>query len=314
MTMTPTVTVAGSLHMDFIAAAERLPVPGESLIGSGCTMHPGGKAGNQATQLALHGIRTFLISRVGDDFLGNELRSRLSGRGVCLDYTTVDPGRPTGASPVFVGQDGQYMSIIVPGAAGALAVDDVLRAREVIEASAALVLQLEVPLATSRAAATLAKSAGARVILNASPISERMAQKVRAAMRGLVDTLIVNELEAELLSEREVASVSDATAAGRVLRESLGCSEVVITLGAAGAVMVAPDAELYQPAFVVPVVDSVGAGDAFAGTLIAMLVKGQALPLALRTAVAAGAIAVGRPGAFDALPTPAEITSLLGRI
>jgi ribokinase len=126
---TPAVTVAGSLHMDFIAAAERLPVPGESLIGSGFTMHPGGKAGNQATQLALHGIRTFLISRVGQDLLGNELRSRLSDRGVCLDYTIVDPGRLTGASPVFVDQNGQYMSIIVPGAAGALNADDVLRAR-----------------------------------------------------------------------------------------------------------------------------------------------------------------------------------------
>ncbi|MER3439153.1 MAG: ribokinase, partial [Chloroflexota bacterium] len=85
---------------------------------------------------------------------------------------------------------------------------------------------------------------------------------------------------------REVASASDATTAGRVLRESLGCSEVVITLGAAGAVAVTPDAELYQPAFAVPVVDSVGAGDAFAGTLIAMLVKGQVLPRALRAAAA----------------------------
>ncbi|GIW04227.1 MAG: hypothetical protein KatS3mg059_0847 [Thermomicrobiales bacterium] len=101
MTTPPAVTVAGSLHMDVIAAAERLPLPGESLIGSRFTMHPGGKAGNQATQLALHGIRTYLVSRVGQDFLGDELRSRLSDRGVCLDYTVVDPGRSTGASPVF---------------------------------------------------------------------------------------------------------------------------------------------------------------------------------------------------------------------
>ncbi|GIW04226.1 MAG: hypothetical protein KatS3mg059_0846 [Thermomicrobiales bacterium] len=107
------------------------------------------------------------------------------------------------------------MSIIVPGAASALAEDDILRARGVIQASAALVLQLEVPLATSCTAATLAKSAGARVVLNASPVSERMVEELRAAMRGLVDTLIVNELEAARLSEREVANVSDATAAGK---------------------------------------------------------------------------------------------------
>jgi ribokinase len=141
-----------------------------------------------------------------------------------------------------------------------------------------------------------------------------MVEELRAAMRGLVDMLIVNQLEAELLSERGVASVSDAIAAGRALRESLGCSEAVVTLGAAGAVAVTPTAELYQPAFVVPVVDSVGAGDAFAGTLIAMLIKSQAFPLALRAAVAAGAIAVGRPGAFDSLPTPAEIETLLNRV
>jgi ribokinase len=311
--MTATVTVVGSLHMDFIAVAERLPAAGESLMGISFSMHPGGKAGNQATQLALHGLRTYLISRVGRDVLGDELRNRLGARGVCLHFTTVDPERPTGASPVFVGRDGEYASIIVPGAASALNADDIERARSAIEASAAIVMQLEVPLETSRLAAAFAKRAGARVVLNASPLPPGPLPDLLAPVRGLVDLLIVNKHEAERLSGSSITGPADALVAARALRAQAECDEVVVTLGPAGALAVTASAELYHPAFSVPVVDSVGAGDAFAGTLVARLLKGDVLQAALRSAVAAGAIAVSRPGAFDALPAPADIQALLER-
>lgn len=311
--MALTAAVVGSLHMDFITVAERLPAPGESLMGTRFSMHPGGKAGNQAAQLALHGVRTFLISRVGRDILGDELRRRLSERGVCLDFTTVDTERPTGASPVFVGGDGEYASIIVPGAASALSADDIERARAVIEASAALVLQLEVPWETSRLAAAVAKRAGVRVVLNASPLPPGLAPDVLAAVRGFVDLLIVNRHEAERLAGRPIASPAEAIAAARDVRDRAGCDEVVVTLGAAGTIAVTATAQVYHPALAVPVVDSVGAGDAFAGTLIARLLRGDPLQAALRFAVAAGAVAVSRPGAFDALPTPEEIQELLER-
>lgn len=311
--MTATVAVVGSLHMDLIAVAERLPAPGESLIGASFSMHPGGKAGNQATQLALHGLRTYLISRVGRDILGEELRNRLSARGVCLDFTTVDPERPTGASPVLVGRDGEYASIIVPGAASALSADDVQRARSAIEASAALVVQLEVPLETSLFAAGIAKRAGALVVLNASPLPPGPVPDLLAHVRGLVDLLIVNKHEAERLSGCPIPAVADALVVARALRARVECDEVVITLGAAGALAVTASAELYHPAIAVPVVDSVGAGDVFAGTLVAMLLLGHGLEAVLRSAIAAGAVAVGRPGAFDALPTPEDIQALLER-
>ncbi len=311
--MTATVVVIGSLHMDFIALAARLPAPGESLMGTSFSMHPGGKAGNQATQLALHGLRTYLISRVGRDVLGDELRNRLGARGVCLDFMTIDPERPTGASPVFVGRDGEYASIIVPGAASALSAGDIERARSVIEASAAVVMQLEVPLETSRLAAAIAKRAGARVVLNASPLPSDPLPDPLARFRGLVDLLIVNKHEAERLSGSPITGPADALVAARALHNQAQCDEVAVTLGAAGAVAATAKAEFYHPAFAVPVVDSVGAGDAFAGTLVARLLKGEELQAALRSAVAAGALAVSRPGAFDALPAPADIQALLER-
>src|SRR5215208_3881060 len=116
-TESPTgVSVVGSVHMDVVATAGRLPAAGESVVGHRVALTPGGKAGNQAAQAALNGARTFLVGRIGRDVFGDQLRAALARTGVDTTYLRVDSQDATGVSPVLSGADGEYASIIVPAA------------------------------------------------------------------------------------------------------------------------------------------------------------------------------------------------------
>src|ERR671921_687848 len=119
------VVVVGSVHMDVVATADRLPDRGESVVGHRVALSPGGKAGNQAAQAALNDARTFLIGRVGRDFFGDQLRAALARTGVDMTHLTVDSAEATGVSPVLTGADGEYASIIVPGAGQRLEPGDI---------------------------------------------------------------------------------------------------------------------------------------------------------------------------------------------
>lgn len=306
------VTVVGSVHMDLIAVADRLPVRGESLTGHRFAMHPGGKAGNQAAQVALQGVPAFVVARLGEDHFGGILRNRLAEMGVDTSFLAADPAVATGASPLLVGSDGEYASIIVPGAAARLSEHDVDAARPAIAQSAAVMLQLEIPVAATLYAAQTARELGADVVLNASPAPSRP-NDLPAALLEAVDLLAVNGLEAERLGGFPVASLATAKDAASRLRERFGIATVVVTVGDLGAVAVTPSESAEAAAWGVDVVETVGAGDAFVGTLVAERVRGAPLGEALRRATAAGAIAVTRPGAFDALPTRAELLAFLGK-
>src|SRR3954463_9515361 len=163
------VCVVGSVHMDVVAKADRLPGKGESVVGHSAALSPGGKAGNQAAQAALNGAVTFFVGRVGRDIFGNQLRAALGRAGVDTMHLTIDEREATGVSPVLTGADGEYASIIVPGAAQFLEPEDVGAARKAFAQSAVLLLLLEIPVRISAHAAQLARSLGVRVIFNASP-------------------------------------------------------------------------------------------------------------------------------------------------
>ncbi|HKG24134.1 MAG TPA: PfkB family carbohydrate kinase, partial [Thermomicrobiales bacterium] len=214
------VTVVGSVHMDLIAVADRLPRHGESLIGRSFAAFPGGKAGNQAAQVAGNDCPAFLVARLGDDHFGRELRERLMAKGVDTSRVAIDPKIPTGASPLLVGGDGEYASIIVPGAAARLSEADIDAARPAIARSAALILQLEIPVGVTAYAARVARELGALIVLNASPAPESAADIPDDLWRR-VGLLVVNAFEAARLG-----APADATAASW-LRENLGVATVV---------------------------------------------------------------------------------------
>jgi ribokinase len=300
----PSAVVLGSVHMDLVARATRLPGRGESVVGSQFSMSPGGKGGNQACQLALLGLTTFMLTRLGNDEFGRQLTKALQSKGVDTSLIVIDPQAATGASTVFA-DDNDYSSIIVSGAAARISADDIERARGKIENCDALVLQLELPVGASFQAARIAQAAKRLVVLNASPAPADTSSFSKEFL-AMVDVLVVNAVEAAVFLGRKINTNALAGDAAK-LAQKLSIGTVVITAGASGSAISTKGMMLYQPALVARIVDTVGAGDAYLGTLVEGLIENRPLPDTLRRAAAAGAIAVSRQGAFEALPSRTEI-------
>ncbi|MEO1001031.1 MAG: PfkB family carbohydrate kinase [Pseudomonadota bacterium] len=305
----PAAAVLGSVVMELSAEAPALPSAGEVRAGTGFRTEAAGGGARQAAQLARAGAPVDLIARIGRDDFGDALHSALSATGAGLSQLHHDPEATTGVTLVHA-SGAARSALRVGGAADALSLADVEAATSRIEAAAALLLQLELPVGISTRAAEIAAEAGADVVLNASPAPADPGD-VPAALWQAVSVLAVNRAEAGQLLGRAVTGEDAATAAAE-LGQGLGVGTVLLTLGAEGAVAWSAGTALFQPAFeVAEVVDPRGAGDAFLGAFCAAGLAGDDISGALRRGAAAGALAVGRAGAFDALPTAAEIDAFL---
>ena len=300
----------GSVHMDLIATAARLPGRGESVAGGLFTMAPGGKGGNQACQFALAGARVHMLARLGDDLFGRQLLAGLQARGVDTTYVPIDYEFATGASTVLAAE-GDYSSIIAPGAAARLSVDDVDCARPAIQRASALVVQLELPVAVSNYAAGIAAGMGKQVIFNASP-APQMWSTVPDSLWRATSVLIIKSVEAGSLLGRSISPVQAAGALAD-LAARFGIQTIVITFGAAGSAAWNAGEVVQQAAFPAVVADTVGAGDAFLGVFSLALLEGLPVVAALRRAAAAGALAVTRRGGYDALPQRTDIDNFLSQ-
>lgn len=291
------VAVLGSANMDIFLAVERFPAGGETVTADHRGVAPGGKGLNQAVASARSGAHTAFLGLVGDDAHGDSLLATMRAEG--LDTTRV--GRSdaaTGMAMIVLQPSGENTIVVVPGANGEVRVDR--PTARLIRDSRVLVAQLEVPLATVTAGVAVAEEAGTIVVLNAAP-----AVPLDDALLRSVDVLVVNEHEAALLG-----GIPDPLEAARLL--SRGGGHVVVTLGAEGAVLVDAGGQVHrQPGLPARAIDTTGAGDSFVGVLAAALSQGRDLPEAMRRGVAAGALAVERPGAVPAIPTLAEIEERL---
>jgi ribokinase len=284
----PRITVLGSINMDLVTTTPRLPAPGETILGHGFSTGPGGKGSNQAIAAARAGARVRFLGAVGDDAFARELRAALDGARVDADLLRETEG-PSGVAVISVDDSGENSIVVVSGANAAMR--DPTDAELGAIADADLLLsQLELPLATVIAGARHARANGTTVILNPSPV-----QPLPDELLACVDVLVVNETEAAQLGAATLERVPD----------------VVTTLGARGATLRGPGGvELHSEPPTVEVVDTTGAGDAFAGTLAASWHLGR--EVALARACAAGALATTRAGAGSA-PTHAEVDAALER-
>jgi ribokinase len=285
------VVVVGSINEDVVLLVRRAPRPGETLTAERTTRRAGGKGANQAVAAARAGATVRMVGRVGEDATGERMLEDLRREGVDADAVQALPGVATGTAYITVTADGENTIVVDPGANLRLSAEDVGAHREALAGAAVLVAQLEVPVDAVAAAVRAARDAGVRPVVTLAP-----AQEVPAELLAGLDPLLVNEHEAGfLLGGGEV--VDDVPAAARRLLE-LGPESVVITLGAQGAVLADADGVQQLPALKVDeVVDTTGAGDAFAGVLAAALARGASLSEAVQAGLAAGAEAVGRAGA-----------------
>ena len=299
------VTVVGSLNMDLVVRAPRIPRPGETIIGGEFRTVPGGKGANQAVAAARLGAQVAMVGRVGGDAFGGLLLENLAAAGVDPAFVTRDPQAATGVALIEVDDAGQNSIVVVSGANMRLAPADVEAAAAAIGVADVLLLQLESPLETVTRAAQVAHARGVTVILNPAP-----ARPVPAGLLGLVDVLIPNESETALLTGLPVGDQEEAQAAAAALRR-MGVATVILTLGERGALLAYEGGAELFPAFDVTPVDTTAAGDAFVGGLAVALAEGRPLREAVRWGNAAGALATTRLGAQPSLPTRQALDDML---
>jgi len=299
------VTVVGSLNMDLVVRAPRIPRPGETIIGGEFRTVPGGKGANQAVAAARLGAQVAMVGRVGGDAFGGLLLENLAAAGVDHTFVTRDPQAATGVALIEVDDAGQNSIVVVSGANMRLAPADVEAAAAAIGVADVLLLQLESPLETVTRAAQVAHARGVTVILNPAP-----ARPVPDGLLGLVDVLIPNESETALLTGLPVGDQEEAQAAAAALRR-MGVATVILTLGGRGALLAYEGGAELFPAFDVTPVDTTAAGDAFVGGLAVALAEGRPLQEAVRWGNAAGALATTRLGAQPSLPTRQALDDML---
>lgn len=300
MNARPRVVVVGSCNMDIVASGPHLPEAGQTVLMDQLATVPGGKGANQAIAVSQAGAASLLVAAVGRDTAGDQILAALVAGGV--DTAVVRRVEaPSGTAMVMVGADGENLIAVVPGANAYLTqLSDEERAT--IAAAAALLLQLEIPIATVTEAAEVGRAAGAMVVLNAAPPAE-----VPAELMAAVDVLVVNQSEAESLS----GNAGPDEAALRLL-ESV--PQVVVTLGARGALFASRDAApLMIHAPQVQAIDATGAGDVFVGFLAAALAEGRPIADAARRSCSAASISVERLGASASIPSHTEMEARLAK-
>ena len=299
------ILVVGSSNTDMIIKVRHIPKPGETILGGEFASAAGGKGANQAVGAARAGGAVTFIARVGQDMFGDQAVAGFVADGINVEHVVRDRTCPSGVALIFVAENGENSIAVASGANGKLAPADLKKARRAFAQASVVVLQLETPLKTVQAAAQLAASAGARVILNPAP-----AQPLPDNLLRRVYLLTPNESEAELLTGVAVKNdAAVARAADALLAR--GVQNVIITLGARGAFVAGQEARAFVPGFKVKPVDTTGAGDVFNGTLAVALAEGKPLLEAARFASAAAAISVTRLGAQPSAPTRKEIDRLL---
>ncbi|BDG60101.1 ribokinase [Caldinitratiruptor microaerophilus] len=299
------VVVVGSLNVDLVVRAPRLPNSGETISAQSLDTVPGGKGANQAVAAARLGVSTAMVGRVGEDDFGQLMRKSLGDAGVDVRGVLPVAGQSTGVAVVIVAPGGQNAILAVPGANGAMGPEAVGEARPLFSSARVILLQLEIPMATVIRAAQLAREAGALVVLDPAPARPLPAHLIR-----LVDFVTPNEVEAQALTGITVRGRKEAADAAQELLGQ-GFRRAIVKLGPEGALFAGPEGTAHVPSPPVKVVDTTAAGDAFAGALAAALAQGLDLHEAVQWGCTAGALAVTRPGAQPSLPHREEFLRFL---
>ncbi len=303
------IVVLGSLNMDLVVKADRLPVGGETLLGEAFYEIPGGKGANQAVAMARLGAEVHMIGRVGSDGFGKTLLETLKKDGVEVRAVKSIEGISTGVALITLQASAENSIIVVSGANGCLQVEDVELEAASIQTAATFVTQLETPLETVKRGLALAKQAGVFTILNPAP-----AQILDETILSQVDLLTPNETELALLSNMPTTSLQEVMVAVKVMIQK-GVKALVVTLGSEGAYYEdANGISYHQKAFKVQAVDTTAAGDSFTAALAVALTKGQSIEDALVFASKVGALTVQTLGAQSSLPTLLQVENFGGSI
>ncbi|QDU67237.1 ribokinase [Engelhardtia mirabilis] len=294
--MSEAICVLGALHMDLTIEVEHLPSVGETEIGKGLEVHPGGKGATQAVAAARLGASVSLVGAVGDDGWGADLRSALLAEGVNLSGVVSSSAAVTGVALRARHASGESATVIGPGANRMVDVAVIEAAREAFAHAKVFLCQLEIGEDALSAAVELARASGALVVLNAAP-----ARELSREFLAKIDVIVANRREGARLARVEKDECSDSGLMRRIA--ALGPSKVVLTRGKRGAMFFDGERTFEQAGFPAERLDSTAASDAFCGALAVALAEEQRWDQALRFACAASALSAEVQGSFPSLPT-----------
>ena len=320
MTVSPRVTVLGSMNMDISVTVPRLPDPGATVLGSSARFAPGGKGANQAVAAARLGAQARMAGCVGDDDFGGRLIGALQAESVDTSAVRTVRAVASGLALITVDPDGENIITVAPGANQAVGESEVSAA--CAPPVDVLVISAEIPVSAIAAALARARTGNMVSLLNLAPAPPEAA----SLLAGGVDWLVVNEPEAAAVLGRPVHGLAEAQAAAADVAAGStggarsepgaqpipGAGHVVVTAGADGAAFAGPEGSGVMAGFPVRAVDSVGAGDTFVGALAVALAAGTSPEAAVRVACAAAAAAATRHGTQEAMPRRADVLALTG--
>lgn len=297
----PRITVVGSYATGLTMRVERLPSPGETLLGTGYRVDYGGKGSNQAVGCARLGAKVSFVARIGKDAFGEMALGLYRNEGIDVAYVAQCDGAPTGVGFIIVDASGNNCITIDPGANEFLNAADISRNEAAFDAAAVVLTQLEIPVAAAEAAMARGRAQGAVTILNPAPV-----RPLPGSILQVVDILTPNQSEARVLAGRSLDEVIDSEEIARDLIRR-GVKQVVMTLGEKGALIVTASSSCHVAALRMPAVDTTGAGDAFNAGLAMALACGAALEEAVQFAVVTGGLAVTKEGVIPSLPRRDEV-------
>ncbi|MFD2570483.1 ribokinase [Spirosoma soli] len=309
--MSSVVCVIGSSNTDMVIKGNKLPAPGETVIGGTFLMNPGGKGANQAVAAArlangASATTVTFVANVGNDIFGRQALQQFEREGIQTDFVTTDADEPSGVALIGVDSQGENCIMVASGANARLGQAQVAQALAVeMDANATVILlQLETPIPTVEYAIRQSHERGMRVVLNPAP-----AQLLDSSVLACLHVITPNETEAELLTGVRVTDETTAQQAAQRLHEA-GVPNVVITLGARGAYLSTPSGASLIAAPPVTALDTTAAGDCFNGALAVAIAEGRHLPEAVAFACKAASISVTRMGAQASLPHRHEVDAL----
>jgi ribokinase len=301
------IVIVGSSNTDLVVRAQKIPAPGETVIGNDFFMNPGGKGANQAVTIAKLGAEASFIAKVGDDDYGRNSIENYKRANLDVSHVYIDENAHSGVALIVVDGSGENAITVSSGANHKLCKEDIDQARSLIESAGIVLMQLEIPMQIVEYVADIAFAKGVKVILNPAP-----AAKLSKALLSKLYLIIPNETECEILTGIKITNQeSKITAAGQLLDS--GVKNVILTIGSKGSSLVNSEGCINVPAILQKAVDTTAAGDVYCGALCVALSEGSDLPEAMRFATAASSISVTRPGAQASIPSREEVESLLAK-
>ena len=290
------IVVIGSSNTDMTIKGDRLPKPGETVLGGEFRMGPGGKGANQAVAAQRLGADVSFICKVGRDIFGDNAIAGYQKEGIdCSHILRSD--KASGTALILVDGNAENCIAVAPGANADLTPEDVDSVADVIRSADYLILQLEIPVESVLRAAKIAHEAGVYVILNPAP-----ACHLPDELFGYISLITPNQTESALLS-----GVGDNLDAAVEKLMQLGVKDVVVTLGSKGSLVISEGTRTLVPSLKVKAVDTTAAGDTFCGALCVALSEGCSLVDAARFATKASALTVQKMGAQDSIPFRSDI-------